>query len=202
MFHVKHYEKNMDLSGLRAEDFSVRNQREIYRQIAKTANRRLKQRRKENNVVYANRRVSEFLIKKGYKYFPRESVLDDKQLSTYLNELLLYYNDRTSLKSGLNAIKKERREKFLESNMYHDSLVNAAVTEEELDRVLSSPEWEELKARGINYLLILEDFSDEMERGRDVEELLRDYRELLNSRTATIEDLKRAHDSEARIEWR
>lgn len=171
---------------IRADDFTKEQQKQIYSQYRKRANKRLERRRAENNVVYQNKRVSQFLRRKGYRYFPILKSIKDEDLSTYLNEMLLYVQDRTSTAKGIKEVKQERLQKFM--NQYNEPLVTG-VTAEQLDKILKSEEFAILRGM-YEYELLLEDFSAEVERGHTVERVLEDWRKLMGDSTMSYSDYR------------
>lgn len=177
-----------DIFYLRAEDFTKEQQRQIYVQYRKAANRRLERRRAENNVVYANKRVSQFLKRKGYKYFPSSNVLDEEKLATYLNEMLLYVQDRTSLAAGIKEVKEERLRKFQSDSFGHPLVGN--VTAKDLDKILRSEEFEILRGM-YEYELLLEDFTAEIERGHSAERVIEDWRKFMENEEMSYNDYRK-----------
>lgn len=188
----------MDIFVLRAEDFSENQQRQIYNQYRERSNTRLKRRRRENNEVYANKRVSQFLKRKGYRYFPKNP--SQKELNTYLNEMLLYLQDRTSLASGIKEVKSERLARFKSGveGKYPELIFGESTTAQELDDMLKSDEWEMMKSL-YDYELILEDFSNEIERGHSVDEILEEWKKLLDSTTMEYADYRKMINERAAL---
>lgn len=187
-----------DLLYMRAEDFTSAQQRQVYAQLRERANTRLKRRRREGNVIYQNKNVSKFLERRGYRYFPKETSVSPSQLKSYLNELLLYVQDRTSTARGIREVKEERLRKFMSPTATHGELVHG-VTADELDKLLVSDEFAFMKTLW-NYELILEDFSQEIERGHSVDRVLKDFREFINDHDMDYVDFQRKLESNYIIE--
>lgn len=187
-----------DLFYLRAEDFTPLQQRQIYQQLRERANTRLKRRRREGNEIYQNKNVSQFLKRRGYRYFPVSNSVSEMDLQSYLNELLLYVQDRTSTARGIREVKEERLKRFMDPDSVSGQLVHG-VTAEQLDILLSSDEFAYMRAL-YDYVLILEDFSKEIERGYSVERVLKDFREFINTHDMNYEDLQRKLDENYLIE--
>lgn len=163
----------MDIFELRAEDFNSAQQRQIYLQLRERANTRLKRARRRQEEIFANKRASQFLKRKNYRFFPKK--VSDKELDTYLNEMLTYLQDRTSLHAGIEEVKEERLTKLMRVNPFTGVGLVTGGNADELDTLLRSEEWDFFKAN-FDYELIFEDFSDEMNKGRSIESFLEDMR--------------------------
>lgn len=186
------------ISASEIADMTENQKRQIYRQYQKTANRRLKRMRvyqreaygvdgKDKNMRHASKRLDEFLAYRGKRYLPEEKSLKSGELDKYISEALLYLTNRTSTISGTKEMIRERRKKFGIPDEWGNTLVTSG-TADELDKALNSDEWELMKLN-VDYHILLEDFSNEMAADRNVIDLLKDWREFINSKDMSYNEM-------------